>query len=72
MGLLSFILGITESVEKSEKQKKQDELEKEMDNYALDEEEKEIVREGIYDPSSFEYPGGDEELDEDDYYHEYD
>ena len=44
-----------------------DELEREMDVYNLDEEEKEEARKGGFDPNNFEYPG-DEELEDGDYY----
>jgi hypothetical protein len=44
-----------------------DELEREMDVYNLDEEEREEVRKGNFDPWNFEYPG-DDELEDDDYY----
>ena len=39
-------------------------LEREMDAYALEEHEKELVRKGEYDPWDFE----EEEMDEDSYY----
>jgi len=70
MGLLGFILGLSEAMEEDEKKKKAERLEKEMDNYGLDEEEKELVRKGEYDPWNFEFPSDGEELDEDDYYSE--
>jgi len=41
-------------------------LEKEMDFYGLDESEREWVRKGEFDPSSFE----EEDLDEEDYYYD--
>lgn len=44
-----------------------EELEKEMDTYDLEEEEREEVRKGNFDPWNFEYPG-DDELKDDDYY----
>ena len=44
-----------------------EELEKEMDVYNLDDEEKEEVRKGNFDPWNFEYPS-DDELEDDDYY----
>ena len=43
------------------------ELEKEMDNLDLEEWQKDLVREGKYDPENFEEDDSD---DEDDYYHE--
>lgn len=42
-------------------------LEKEMDNYALEEWQKDLVRKGEYDPWNFEEDG---DLTEDDYYYE--
>ena len=66
MGLLSFILGISEAME-DDKKKKQ---EKEMDLYGLTDEERELVRRGEYEPWNFEEPSDGEELDEDDYYSE--
>ena len=48
-------------------EEEKDELEKEMDVYNLDEEEKEEVRKGNFDPWNFEYPS-DDELEDDDYY----
>ena len=47
-----------------------EDLEKEMDAYGLDDEEKELVRKGEYDPWDFEYPSDheDEDMDDDDYY----
>ncbi len=68
MGLLGFILGLSEALEEDEKKKKADRLEKEMDNYGLDEEERELVRKGDYEPWNFEFPSDGEELDDDDYY----
>ncbi len=44
-------------------------LEEEMDYYGLDEDEKELVRSGEYEPWDFDYPG-DSDLDEEDYYSE--
>lgn len=56
---------IEDDKKKAEEKKKQ-QLEKEMDNYGLSEEEKEIVRNsnGEYEPYQFD----EEELEEDDYY----
>ena len=45
-------------------------LEEEMDNYGLDDEEKELVRNGEYDPWDFEEPQDGDEINEDDYYAE--
>ena len=47
--------------------KEDDELEEEMDNLELEDWQKELVREGKYDPENFEE---DDSSDEDDYYHE--
>lgn len=68
MGLLGFILGLSEALDEDEKKKKANSLEKEMDNYGLDEEERELVRKGDYEPWNFEFPSDGEELDDDDYY----
>ena len=46
---------------------KDDELEEEMDNLDLEDWQKDLVREGKYDPENFEE---DDSEDEDDYYHE--
>ena len=64
MGLFSELLNI---INESEKEKKNEQLEKEMDLYGLEEVEREFVRRGDYEPYNFE---DDEEikLDEDDYY----
>lgn len=53
---------------KKSKNTKKSSLEKEMDFYGLDESERELVRKGEYDPSSFE----EEDLGEEDYYYDYD
>ena len=45
-------------------------LEKEMDLYGLTPEEKEVCRQGYYEPFSFEED--ESELEEDDYYHDSD
>ena len=64
MGLFSELLNV---INESEKEKKNEQLEKEMDLYGLEEVEREFVRRGDYEPYNFE---DDEEikLDEDDYY----
>ena len=41
-------------------------LEEQMNNYDLEDEEKELVRKGLYDVTRF----GEEELEDDDYYNE--
>jgi hypothetical protein len=43
------------------------EIEEEMDNLDLEDWQKDLVREGKYDPENFEE---DDSEDEDDYYHE--
>ena len=58
MGLLNFILGSTLALSDNDKNKK----DKEKDLYDLDEEEKELVRKGEYDPWNFE----EDDTDEDD------
>jgi hypothetical protein len=76
MGIISFIadvgraLDLDKPTSKPQKTKEEQELEKEMDRYGLEEEEKEAVRRGDYNPWDFEYPGQGDELDEDDYYYE--
>lgn len=45
-------------------------LEKEMDNYVLEDWQKDLVRQGHYDPWNFQEPGEDGPLEEDDYYYE--
>ncbi len=47
--------------------KYQKELEERMDNLELEDWQKDLVREGKYDPENFEE---DDSTDEDDYYHE--
>ena len=61
MGLLDFLLGLSED---SKKKKKKNSLEDEMDVYGLNDDEKEIVRRGDADPWDFE----EENLEEGDYY----
>ncbi len=50
--------------------KTNEKLEKEMDLYGLTPEEKEVCRQGYYEPFSFEED--ESELEEDDYYHDSD
>ncbi len=69
MGLIWDALSALAGEDKSSKKNN---LEKEMDYYGLDEEERELVRKGDYDPWNFEYKESGEELDEDDYYSESD
>lgn len=69
MGLLKFILGLSEIMDENEKDKKKQKLEQEMEWNHLDNYEKEEVRKGNYDVYNFE-DSIDENLDEDDYYSE--
>lgn len=63
-GLLSgFLFGLGKKTSRADNNVK---LEQEMQRYGLFEDEKKLVRSGKYDPWSFE----EEELDEDDYYHD--
>ena len=62
MGLLDIILGVTLALSDDDKKKK----DKNNDLYDLDDDEKELVRKGEYDPWNFE----EEDTDEDDFYHE--
>lgn len=64
----SALLAILSSLGESKKNKKNEKLEKEMDYNYLNDYEKELVRKGDYDPTNFEYPENEEELDEDDFY----
>lgn len=66
MGLLDFLLGLSEEAKKEEKRKKKKALEDEMDAFGLNDDEKEIVRRGEADPYDFE----EEDLEEGDYYHD--
>ena len=59
---------INKNIDKNEQLKEKDRknaLEEEMDMYGLDEDEKELVRKGEYDPWDFD---PDNPTDEDDYY----
>ena len=69
MGLLDMLNNFNKKEEEERKRKQREELEKEMDNYALDENEKELVRKGEADPWNFEYDVDDDKED-DDYYGE--
>ena len=64
MGLLSFLLGLSEEMENDKKKKKKKALEDEMDVYGLSDEEKELVRKGEQDVTDFD----EEDLEDDDYY----
>ena len=59
-------LGFFAFLEEQEKREKRRKLEQEMENNNLEEWQKELVRNGDYDPTSFE----EEDLEEDDYYSE--
>ena len=63
MGLLNFL----EKLNEDDKKKKQEELEKEMDALDLEEWEKDEIRQGNYDVTSFEYDN-EEDFEDDDYY----
>ena len=68
IGILWIMSKFGAAADSSKKEKKgpKSSLEKEMDFYELDESEREWVRKGEYDPSSFE----EEELGEEDYYYD--
>ena len=66
MGFFTALFGAIAASEEASKKRKRSNLEKEMDFYELDETEREWVRKGEYDPSSFE----EEELGEEDYYYD--
>lgn len=67
MGLIFGLLSALGEMEEDEKKKKNEELEKEMDAYDLEDWQKDLVRKGEYDPWNFEEDG---DLEEDDYYYE--
>ena len=69
MGLFSFLLGLSEAIEDSNKEVKNKQLEQEMEWNNLDDYEKEEVRKGNYDVYNFE-DSNDVDLDDDDYYSE--
>lgn len=60
-------LAITDSIENHLNNKKDKNLEREMDMYDLEDWQRDLVRKGEYDPWSFEEDG---ELEQDDYYYE--
>lgn len=66
--IYEMLKGINKNIDKNEQLKEKDRknaLEEEMDMYGLDEDEKELVRNGEYDPWDFD---PDNLTDEDDYY----
>ena len=63
MGLFSFLLGISQDMEKENKRRRKS-LEDEMDIYGLSDDEKEIVRRGDQDPWDFD----EDDIEEGDYY----
>lgn len=65
MGLIKFIESLNYFINLEE----QKEREEEMNNYDLTEEEKELVRNGDYEPWSFESME-ETELEDDDYYYD--
>lgn len=67
MGLFKILLALIEENNNYNEEKKKKELEKQMDNYALEEWQKKLVREGKFNPWNFEE--GDE-LYNDDYYYD--
>ena len=69
MGLFSFLLGLSDAIEDSNKEVKNKRLEQEMEWNNLDDYEKEEVRKGNYDVYNFE-DSNDVDLDDDDYYSE--
>lgn len=62
--LLDFLIA-TGEIDKQDDERKR-EIEKEMEDLDLTDAEKELVREGKYDPTSFDY----EQDEDDDYYSE--
>ena len=63
---LAGLFALNELSKKQKSQEKDEKLEKEMDIYGLEDWQKEEVRNGNYDPCSFE----EEDLEEDDYFHD--
>lgn len=66
-GFAKFMIDWANEVQEQDAREKAEKLEKQMDNYLLEEWQKELVRKGEYDPWSFEEEG---ELEEGDYYYE--
>lgn len=68
-GFVKFLNGFNAFFNNDEeKEKRNQELEDEMDHYGLDEDEKELVRSGKWEPWEFETDKDD--LEEEDYYYE--
>ena len=66
--IYEMLKGINKNIDKNEQLKEKDRknaLEEEMNMYGLDDDEKELVRKGEYDPWDFD---PDNLTDEDDYY----
>lgn len=66
--IYEMLKGINKNIDKNEQLKEKDRMnahEEEMDMYGLDDDEKELVRKGKYDPWDFD---PDNPTDEDDYY----
>ena len=66
-GFGKFMMDWAEEIKKNDEKEKREKLEKQMDNYMLEDWQKELVRKGEYDPWSFEEDG---ELEEGDFYYE--
>jgi len=64
MGLLSFLLSLSEELENDKKKKKKNKLENEMDIFGLSDDEKELVRKGEQDITDFD----EEDNENGDYY----
>ena len=67
MGFINDLADALEDMNNKYDKKKQDELEKEMDAYELEEWQKELVRQGKYNPNNFE---DSDDLEDEDYYYE--
>ena len=69
LGLINLIFAWGDEIEQEETKKEAKRLEEEMDLFDLDEEEREAVLSGDYEPWNFDYPS-DRELEEEDYYYD--
>lgn len=65
--ILKGINKTLDGIEEKKEKNRLDALEEEMDMYGLDEDEKELVRKGEYDPWDFD---PDNPFEEDDYYND--